>query len=371
MNASNQPIRVLVVDDSAFIRYTISKNLNAVPDFVVVGSARDGVDALNKVATLRPDVITMDVEMPRMDGLTALKHIMDKHPTPVVMLSSLTQEGASTTIRALMRGAVDFVPKPSNSTKTRAVVELLIDKIRVAAGAELKAHPAHYDRQPVEEVLAEPTPVVTPKPVVVPRAPTPPAGLQAFQIGDPLIVIGSSTGGPRALHEVLTRLPGDLPAAVLVVQHMPPGFTQSLARRLNDASAITVQEAMDKDRLARGVALLAPGDFHMTMLNPRQVGLEQSPRRNHLRPAADVTMEFAAELHGSAVIGVVLTGMGSDGTDGARAIKAHGGTMIVQDESTSVVYGMPRGVVQAGLADRVLPLNEIAQAIVDAVAVVA
>jgi two-component system chemotaxis response regulator CheB len=178
-----------------------------------------------------------------------------------------------------------------------------------------------------------------------------------------VIVIGASTGGPRALQQVLPSLPADLPAAVAIVQHMPPTFTRSLAQRLNESSALTVQEAAQGDRLARGLVFMAPGDYHLQFRGRRRVALDQGPRRNHMRPAADVSMETAAMNHGSAVIGVVLTGMGSDGTSGARHIKEAGGVVIAEDESTSVVYGMPRNVVEAGLADRVLPLPRIASAL--------
>jgi len=182
-----------------------------------------------------------------------------------------------------------------------------------------------------------------------------------------LIVIGTSTGGPRALQQVLPRLPDNLPAAVVIVQHMPPTFTRSLAQRLNESSAFTVQEAASGDRLARGLALVAPGDFHLRFRGRKQVVLDQGPRRNHMRPAADVSMESAAEQHGAAVIGAVLTGMGTDGADGARCIKAAGGIVIAEHESTSVVYGMPRTVVEAGLADRVVPLPQVAPTLIELV----
>jgi two-component system chemotaxis response regulator CheB len=350
VNFVSQPIKVLVVDDSAFMRHTISKHLKADPAIVVVGSACDGLDALAKIPSLKPDVVTLDVEMPNMDGLTALKHIMAEDPTPVIMLSSLTQRGARTTIRALMRGAVDFVPKPAANADIQTVVGELIAKVKVAAGARIagRGWSSMWD--------SSTTPSPHPFPAVVSASKS---GLLPFQNGDPLIVIGASTGGPRALQQVLGDLPADLPAAVAVVQHMPPGFTSSLAQRLNQTCPFTVQEAATGDRLARGLALLAPGDFHLRFLGSKQVILDRGPRRHHVRPAVDVTMESAAERHGTAVIGVVLTGMGSDGTTGAMCIKAAGGRMIAEHESTSVVYGMPRGVVETGLADQVVPLPDV------------
>lgn len=338
----NRPIRVLIVDDSAFMRHTISRHLEADSDITVVGSARDGLDALDKIASLKPDVVTLDVEMPRMDGLTALKRIMAEHPTPVVMLSSLTQRGASTTIRALMRGAVDFVPKPAANIDIHTVMEDLIAKVKTAADT----------RSSMSRVAKTTSPASV--------APTTRLGLRPFRDGDPVIVIGASTGGPRALQRVLSGLPSELSAAVAVVQHMPPGFTQSLAQRLNESSALIVQEATDGDRLAQGLVLLAPGDFHLQFSDNGRITLDQGPRRNHVRPAVDVTMESAAQYYGPAVIGVVLTGMGADGTDGARHIKATGGLVIAEHETTSMVYGMPRSVVEAGLADQVVPLPEVA-----------
>jgi two-component system chemotaxis response regulator CheB len=342
-----RPIHVLVVDDSSFIRHVLSKYLEAEAGITVVGQAHDGLDALKKIPILKPDVVTLDVEMPRMDGLTALQRIMAECPTPVIMLSTFTQRGARPTIRALMWGAVDFVPKPT-ATNIRSVIKELSAKIKAAAGTRLAA-----------SSLAPTNPLFQAQAVKL--------GPRAFRRGDPLIVIGTSTGGPRALQEVLPNLPADLPAAVTVVQHMPPTFTRSLSRRLNENCALTVQEAASGDRLARGLVLVAPGDFHLRFKGYKQVVLDQGPRRNHMRPAADVSMESAAARHGSAVIGVVLTGMGYDGTSGARHIKAAGGRVIVEHESTSVVYGMPRSVVEAGLADRVIPLPKIAPALVELV----
>lgn len=356
------PIRVLVVDDSAFQRYTIAKYLDTDAEINVVGSACDGLDTLNKMATLTPDVVTLDVEMPRMDGLTTLEHIMKDYPTPVVMLSSLTRQGAQTTIQALLRGAVDFVSKPAIENDTRLVFKELIAKVKTAAKARpYGALPRARSRNLKEEKAqspAHPPPFEARKP-----------GLKPFRRGDPLVVIGSSTGGPRALQQVFSDFPADLPAAVIVVQHMPAGFTRSLAQRLNDMSPLTVQEAAYGDRLARGLALLAPGDFHLRLKTSQEVVLDQGPRRNHVRPAVDVSMESAVKYHQSAVIGVVLTGMGADGTAGAAAIKRAGGRVVAEHESTCVVYGMPRSVVEANLSDRVVPLSDVASTLVEMVSV--
>jgi two-component system chemotaxis response regulator CheB len=337
------PIRVLVVDDSAFIRHILSKYLQTDPDITVVGEARDGLDALAQVMTLKPDVVTLDVEMPRMDGLVTLQRIMAECPTPVVMLSALTRRGSQVTIQALMQGAVDFVPKPEIAVDIQSIVTALIAKIQVAA----RVRPASL----------APSAALT-------FSHTIDDGPRPFRYGDPVIVIGASTGGPRALQQVLSDLPADLPAAVVVVQHMPPGFTSSLARRLNENAMLTVQEAAEGDRMARGLALLAPGGFHLQFRGRRQVALDKGPPRNYIRPSVDVCVESAVARHGSAVICAVLTGMGADGTEGARHIKAIGGRVVVEHESTSVVYGMPRSIVEAGLADRVAPLPEIAPTLI-------
>ncbi len=339
------PIRVLVVDDSAFVRHILIKNLDAARGITVVGEARDGLDALEKIAALKPDVVTLDIEMPRMDGLETLRRIMAECPTPVVMLSALTQHGAQVTIQALMLGAVDFVPKPSATVDIQHVLDELIPKIRAAARSPTVS-PALLVAPPQTQTYA------------LPAAPRP------FLSGDPLIIIGASTGGPRALQQVLSGLPADLPAAAVVVQHMPPKFTTSLAQRLNDNSPLAVREAEPHDRLAQGLVLVAPGDYHLCFAGRSQVVLDQGPRRNYTRPSIDVSFESAAALHHSAVIGVILTGMGADGTAGARQIKAAGGTVIAEDESTSVVYGMPRSVIEAGAADYTVPIHEVAATLI-------
>jgi two-component system chemotaxis response regulator CheB len=338
------PVRVLIVDDSAFIRHTVTKYLETDPDIEVVGKAGDGIEALTQIPLLKPDVVILDVEMPRMDGLTALKRIMRECPTPVVMLSALTQQGTRATIQALMRGAFDFVSKPDTTVDIHVVIDELKGKVKAAA----KTRPRMFTVPQISPISLPPQP-----------------GPQLLQKGDPVIVIGASTGGPRALQRVLFELPINLSAAILVVQHMPPKFTSSLAQRLNTTCPLMVQEATEGDRLAKGSVLIAPGNFHLQLKTRRQITLNQSPRRHHVRPSVDVTMESAVEYHQDRVIGVVLTGMGMDGTDGARQIKAAGGLVIAEHESTSVVYGMPASVIRAGLADYILPLPEIASTLTD------
>lgn len=339
------PIRVLVVDDSAFFRQRLTRHLNDEPGMTVVGTAPDGERALAQVAALHPDVVTLDVEMPRLDGLATLRRLMAERPTPTVMLSAHTQRGATVTVQALMRGAVDVVTKPDLGTSLDEMLAELVTKIRIAAGA-------HPSSPPATEVLhAHPeTPHLAP-----------------FHAGDPLIVIGASTGGPRALRELLSALPADLPASIVVVQHLQAQFTASLAQRLNQHAALRVQEAQEGDRLARGLVLLAPGGHHL-VIRGRRVQLDAGPPRNHVRPSVDVTMESAVMSHGKSVIGVVLTGMGIDGTEGARSIKAVGGKVLAEDETTSVVYGMPRSVIEQGLADGIVPLPKVAPLLIQWVA---
>lgn len=351
-------IRVLVVDDSAYMRYVISKELSSDPMVEVVGMASDGIDALQKIAQLRPDVVTMDLEMPRLDGLAALERIMREEPVPVILLSSWSQEGAAVTIRALELGAADFVPKPSvvQASSSGGIWQQLLMKVKAAGG--LKARPLgeriQGGQQPAREVQG---------PAAQSLSPARPRPCRA----DRVVVVGTSTGGPRALFEVVPRLPADLPAAVLLVQHMPPGFTRSLAQRLNDVSALEVREAAEGDSVEAGLALLAPGDLHMTVRRGCRIALEKSPPVHGVRPSVDVTMESAASIYGASTLGVVLTGMGTDGTSGAIAIRRAGGFVMAEDEATCVVYGMPRSVWEAGAADRVVRLEAMAGAIVDAV----
>lgn len=333
-------IKVLVVDDSGFVISAITRRLRADPQIEVIDSARNGVEALNKVKELRPDVVTMDVIMPEMDGLTALKHIMAECPTPVLMLSALTGDNADTTIRALESGAVDFYLKPSviRPDGNGSGDNTLIEKIRLAAGMDVgrkkrlfRAAASIKRRKPPE------------KPVAFHK----------------LVVIASSTGGPRALMQIVPNLPGNIPAAILIVQHMPPMFTRSLAVRLHQASEIAVAEAREGDTLSKGVALIAPGDYHMIVGNDGAIRLTRDSQVLGVRPAADVTMRSVASIYGNKTLGVVLTGMGTDSTIGASFIKAAGGTVLAQDEATCAVFGMPSSVIKAGCADKIVPLHKM------------
>ena len=342
-------IRVLVVDDSASVRAALIKGLSADPGIDVIGFARDGVEALSKVKALKPDVVTLDVEMPRMDGVHALEQIMADQPTPVVMVSSLTGGGAETTIRALELGAVDFVLKKAarGTSAVQGLVTELREKVRQAATANVTGGAREISRRSKAAAAARR------------RA------RKARPCEKRAVVIASSTGGPQALRRVIPALPGDLPVPVLVVQHLPAGFTARMAQSLDSVSPLRVEEARLGGEVSVGQVLIAPGGVHMRISSNGAIRLTLEEREVGVRPAANATMESAALTYGAGTLGVVLTGMGSDGTRGARLIKDAGGEIIAQDESTCVVYGMPKSVVEAGYADHVVPLPDIASAITD------
>lgn len=341
------PVRVLVVDDSAFMRFTISRHLNETPGIVVVGSARDGREALNLIPELQPDVITLDVEMPRLDGLSTLREIMVKFPRPVIMLSSLTTEGAVETVQALTLGAVDFVAKPAFKANIDSILGEVADKVLRASKAKVWG---------LSKAISTPL-----------RPQTTEKKVRSLLQHEKVVVIGSSTGGPRALNTVIPQLPSNLPAAVVIVQHMPAGFTRSLAERLDAASKVSVKEAEPGDELAAGRCLMAPGGFHLLLDTQGKFTLNQNPPVHGVRPAVDVTMLSITQRYKERVVGVVLTGMGSDGTNGAGLVHGSGGWVIAEAEQTCVVWGMPRSVTEAGFADEVVPLPKIADAIVRAV----
>lgn len=325
-------VRVLVVDDSAFMRRAISFLLKTDPEIEVVGTARDGLEALEKIGSLDPDLITLDIEMPRMDGLTALKHIMEEHPLPVLIVSSLTTEGADATLTALELGAVDFIPKDLSCTSLDIVRirHSLLEKVKAIAKRGLRRSSGR------------------------PKILTPPPE-RKFEV----VAIGASTGGPMSLREVLSKLPADLPAGVLVVQHMPPKFTRSLAERLDSTTTFEVREAVDGDEVVPGRVLLAPGGRHMRVRRKGEVEVDEEPVRALYRPSVDELMASVAEHYGPCGIGVMMTGMGCDGRRGMKVLKEKGGYIIAQDEASCVVYGMPKAIVEDGLADAILPLDEI------------
>ena len=340
-------IRVLVVDDSASVRSIFCRRLAADPEIEVVDHAADGLEAIQKVRDLRPDVVTMDVEMPRMDGLEAVQHIMRESPRPIVMVSALTRAGADVTIRALELGAVDFVLKPTRGglPAVHEVTDELCAKIKLVAEARV-AGPAGAVDDTDDRSSHDPSPS------------------QDLPWLDKVVVIGSSTGGPQALCQVLSSFPNDTAVPVLLVQHMPAGFTRSLAERLNGLSPLQVEEARPGTPLEPGRALLAPGGLHMIATKSHRVGLHTGPPECGVRPSINVTMESVAAVFGASAVGVVLTGMGSDGTRGAGLIKAAGGEVVAQDAATCVVYGMPKSVAEAGYVDSVVPLPRVASEIV-------
>jgi two-component system chemotaxis response regulator CheB len=330
-------LKVLVVDDSAFMRKVITKMVDSDPELTVVGTAFDGLNALKRIEELNPDVITLDVNMPRMDGITTLRKIMEKNPIPVVMVSATTKEGAEITFRALKQGAVDYIQKPSGqiSLDIETVRAELVEKIKTAAQANIVTH-EHETYTPIK-IEQENT--------------------------EKIITIGASTGGPPAVEEVLVHLPENTPA-VLVVQHMPVGFTKLFAERLNKLCSFKVKEAEEGDVIEQGLALIAPAGQHMIVSANGTVKLDNGPTQHGVRPAVDPMMKTAAKVYQNQVIGVILTGMGRDGSCGMQAIKENGGKTIAQNQKTCTVYGMPKTAIEEGNVDKILPLTKIPKQII-------
>ncbi|AYC29260.1 protein-glutamate methylesterase/protein-glutamine glutaminase [Paenisporosarcina cavernae] len=348
------PIRLLIVDDSAFMRKIISDFFQDTQDIKVVGTARNGKDAIAKISTLQPTVLTMDVEMPEMDGMEALKVIMQRTPLPVIMLSSSTKSGAENTMLAMEYGAVDFIAKPSGtiSLDLHKVRDELIEKIRSASTISMSK------LKQTKEISTE-SKVTLPKRINNPILP----------VGDKIILIGTSTGGPRALQQVITTLPANIAAPILVVQHMPAGFTKSLANRLDQLSAVRVKEAENGDVLEDGTVYIAPGGFHLELSKHQQrfiasVSNEKPPRASH-RPSVDVLFESASQFPEVAKIVAIMTGMGSDGTIGLRALKEKGQVIAIAESSEScIVYGMPKAAVESGNVDAICHLEDISSVLV-------
>ena len=354
---SNAQIAVLVVDDSVVARRLVTTALTSDPEIEVVGTASSGRLCLDKIAQLNPDLVTLDIEMPDMDGLETLKELRRRHPKlPVIMFSSLTERGATITLDALTFGANDYVCKPSKvSSPDEAMASVqaqLIPKIKALTGVRA----ARTGRAPVPA-----SPLV---PVARPRAAfvATPAGGEPTGPVD-VIAIGASTGGPDALALILGQLPADFPVPVVVVQHMPPLFTRLFAQRLHTAGNVIVREAQDGDIVEAGTVLIAPGDYHLSLRRDGvhvRAGIHQEGPENWVRPAVDVLFRSVAHVYGERALGVVLTGMGQDGIRGVERMSAAGAQIVVQDEATSVVWGMPGVVANAGLAHRILPLSEVA-----------
>ncbi|MFZ5596518.1 MAG: protein-glutamate methylesterase/protein-glutamine glutaminase [Bacillota bacterium] len=355
------PIRVLVVDDSPLMRRLITSFLEKESDMVVVDTAADGEEAVRKVQSVRPDVVTMDVEMPVLNGIDALERMMAISPVPVIMLSAHTKSGANATMKSLALGAVDFVAKPTNPGEMKVMVEDLLFKIRAAAQALVKRTPSPVRRAPVRSKKDEKKE----------------AGIGITATGHmrgqyEVVVIGSSTGGPSALHQIVRQLPQNLPVGVVIVQHIPKGFSESLALHLDKKAAISVKHAEKGDRVRPGLVLVSPAGFDLTFHGkPGAVEVDLNPgkgpvRPGNFRPSVDLVMKSAAETFGRKTMGVLLTGMGRDGALGMQAIREKNGYTIAEAEETCVVYGMPRAAVEIGAAVKVLPLHEIAAEIVRA-----
>ncbi len=343
-------IRVLVVDDSALIRGVLTELLSQDPDIEVIGAAPDPYIARQKIKELNPDVLTLDVEMPKMDGLTFLEKLMAGHPMPVVMVSSLTQEGCQTTLRALELGAVDFATKPTLDIRQGMEDQArdLIHKVKAAARATIRA------RKPARDLTGEPQ-----KPI---------AHSAMLKTTNTIIAIGASTGGTEALRDILEVLPPNTPP-IIITQHMPERFTKHFAERLDQICQIRVKEAEDGDTVLPGQALIAPGSFHMELRRSGAkyyVVTNQNAPVNRHRPSVDVMFRSVAQYAGSNSLGVILTGMGNDGAAGMLEIKKSGAYTIAQDEDSCVVFGMPKEAIKAGGVDKILPLSEIPTAILGA-----
>lgn len=377
MNIS-QPKKLLIVDDSAFMRKLISDFFTDNTKIQVIGTARNGNDALRKIKSLKPDVVTMDVEMPEMNGLEALKKIMAESPVPVVMLSSTTERGADSTLEAMANGAVDFIAKPSGtiSLDLHKIKNDLVYKVEHAANVQVsklqqtivKSNTTKFTGELSDSTLLSRK---VPKVLQQERK----AEIAATQVkkewsahSKKMILIGTSTGGPRALQEVITKIPATIKAPILIVQHMPAGFTKSLSNRLDQLSDITVKEAENGDILQNGVAYIAPGGYHMKI---RKIGMsygivldDQEPPRGGHRPSVDVLFEDNCQFNEIDKVAVIMTGMGADGTKGLIQLKNTGKVIaITESANTCIVYGMPKAAFETGLVDEVADVDDIAETI--------
>ncbi|MEG0964309.1 MAG: chemotaxis response regulator protein-glutamate methylesterase [Pseudomonas sp.] len=365
-------VKVLVVDDSGFFRRRVSEILSADPTIQVVGTATNGKEAIDQALSLKPDVITMDYEMPMMDGITAVRHIMQRCPTPVLMFSSLTHEGARVTLDALDAGAVDYLPKNFEdiSRNPDKVKQMLCEKVhtisrsnrRLSSYAAPAPQPAMPAQPSVSSLGSSPAPRAAAPVRAAASAVSPAPKRKPYK----LVAIGTSTGGPVALQRVLTQLPANFPAPIVLIQHMPAAFTKAFAERLDKLCKISVKEAEDGDMLRPGLALLAPGGKQMMIDGRGAVKILPGDERLNYKPCVDITFGSAAKSYGDKVLSVVLTGMGADGREGARLLKQGGSTVWAQDEASCVIYGMPMAIVKANLADAVYSLDEIGRHLVEA-----
>lgn len=372
------PYSVLIVDDSNFFQTRLKEIINESPELNVVGVASNGQEAIDMAAKLKPNIISMDYEMPFLDGVSAVKIIMDENPTPIVMFSSMTYEGARITLDALEAGAVDFMNKnfaevSANSATFKKKFHQKLITFAKNANSSATQSAATLASEHVQQ-LKKPEPMLRPRPAPAPSAPSPSAppvsagGGKSLKGKVKLLAIGSSTGGPVALTEIITQLPADFPAPVIIIQHMPENFTKAFAERLNRNSALSVKEAENGDRLEKGQVLVAPGGKQMMIeRSGNTVKIIDGDDRVNYKPCVDITFASAASVFGGSVLAVVLTGMGSDGADGARLLKSKGSTIWSQNKETCVVYGMPMAVAKENLTSCELPLKDIGPKIIDEV----
>jgi two-component system chemotaxis response regulator CheB len=361
-------IRALVVDDSAFMRKVITDILNNDPEITVIATSRNGQEAIEKTEKLKPDVITLDNHMPVLDGLHALGYIMSECPTPVVMLSAVDEKAAETTLTAFEYGAVDFIQKPSGSISLD--IDSMAEEIRhkVKSATKVDLGNLGFMEEHVKKTLVTEKSEKDDLKVKLKSKPEKTASKK-------VVAIGSSTGGPRALEKLIPKLPGNLPVPVLVVQHMPAGFTESFAKRLNQKSSLEVREAKEGDVIEKGIVYLAPGDYHMEVtkknikgISKEVISLNQKPREHGVRPSVNVLLRSLKSVYGSGVLSVILTGMGSDGSEGVAELNKQGAQCIAEAESSCIIYGMPKAIVNSGLADTVASIDNIAKKVVDMIA---
>lgn len=361
-----EKIKLLIVDDSIFMRQALSKIFSE-PDIEIVGLARNGREAVQMASELSPDVITMDIEMPVVNGLEALKEIMKNNPIPVLMVSTLTSEGADATLEALANGAVDFVTKKPAFTEMSSLKYELLTKVRnISRNSDI------INRLTRKKLLQKMTASTKSKDTIANAsilAETQKEDLITLTRKQPcpedinVVGIGISTGGPAALQEVFSKLPDNLPFPILIVQHMPPLFTKSLANRLNSLSGVNVKEAEHMDLLSKGYAYIAPGGYHLTVSKQRRIVIAEEPRNTLFKPSADVMFKSIAEVFGSKSVGIIMTGMGNDGTEGLRQISEKGGYVMAQSPDSCVVAGMPSSVINSKIANEIVPLKNFPERI--------
>jgi len=356
-------VRVLVVDDSGFFRRRVTEILEADTDIKVIGTANNGKEAIEQAKSLKPDVITMDIEMPELDGISATRQIMQVSPTRIIMFSSLTTDGAKSTLDALDAGALDFLPKRFEdiSSDRDEAKKLLCERVKQLAKQRINAAAI---AKPVSPTIAKPATTVSVKPAVVPKVETAPMTSKG---GIKLVAIGTSTGGPVALQEVLTKIPANFPVPIVMVQHMPASFTPAFASRLNDQCEITVKEAQDGDVLHAGHAYLAPGGKQMLVQKKGSdvvLHIIDSDPALTYKPSVDITFASIAKIYPAQTLAIILTGMGADGREGSKELHRGGSKIWAQDEHSCVVYGMPAAVTEAGITERVLDIKDVGPSIV-------